>query len=63
MSYQTNNQPPGINPQIAAAAGGAQGNWGGAGSGSLFTSLRGGAGSLLKKLGDTSSKVMATVQQ
>ncbi|XP_046390419.1 cyclin-G-associated kinase isoform X2 [Ischnura elegans] len=32
-------------------------------SGSLFSSLRGGAGSFLKNLRDTSSKVMHTVQQ
>nr|CAD7257021.1 unnamed protein product [Timema shepardi] len=33
------------------------------GSGGLFSSLRGGAGSFLKNLKDTSSKVMQTVQQ
>lgn len=59
-NYQTNNQPPGINNAVPA---GATQNFSAAGSGSLFTSLRGGAGSFLKKLGDTSSKVMATVQQ
>lgn len=31
--------------------------------GGLFTSLKGGAGNFLKNLKDTSSKVMATVQQ
>uniref|UniRef100_T1JLE5 Auxilin n=1 Tax=Strigamia maritima TaxID=126957 RepID=T1JLE5_STRMM len=35
----------------------------GQGSGSFFNSLRGGAGSLLKNIRDTSSKVMQTVQQ
>ncbi|KAK7866852.1 hypothetical protein R5R35_006024 [Gryllus longicercus] len=34
-----------------------------AGGGGLFSSLRGGAGSFLKNLKDTSSKVMQTVQQ
>uniref|UniRef100_A0A2R5LDN2 Auxilin n=1 Tax=Ornithodoros turicata TaxID=34597 RepID=A0A2R5LDN2_9ACAR len=38
------------------------GSWGSGGAG-LLTSLRGGAGSLLKKLGDTSSKVMQMAQQ
>lgn len=32
-------------------------------SGGLFSSIRGGAGSFLKNLKDTSSKVMQTVQQ
>lgn len=36
---------------------------GGSGGGGLFSSLRGGAGSFLKNLKDTSSKVMQTVQQ
>lgn len=38
------------------------GGWGSSGAG-LLTSLRGGAGSLLKRLGDTSSKVMHIAQQ
>uniref|UniRef100_A0A224YKG6 Auxilin n=1 Tax=Rhipicephalus zambeziensis TaxID=60191 RepID=A0A224YKG6_9ACAR len=38
----------------------AEGGWGSAG---LLTSLRGGAGSLLKRLGDTSTKVMHMAQQ
>lgn len=39
----------------------AEGSWGS--SAGLLTSLRGGAGSLLKRLGDTSSKVMQIAQQ
>uniref|UniRef100_A0A131XEI8 Auxilin n=1 Tax=Hyalomma excavatum TaxID=257692 RepID=A0A131XEI8_9ACAR len=61
--------PPSLNmhgsavPSAAAAApppAAADGGWGSAG---LLTSLRGGAGSLLKRLGDTSSKVMHIAQQ
>lgn len=44
----------------AAAPPPAEGGWGSTG---LLTSLRGGAGSLLKRLGDTSSKVMHIAQQ
>lgn len=54
-------QPPAVqqpaNAQLPEAGG-----WG-AGSSGLLTSLRGGAGSLLKRLGDTSSKVMQMAQQ
>lgn len=61
--------PPSLNmhgsavPSAAAAApppAAVDGGWGSAG---LLTSLRGGAGSLLKRLGDTSSKVMHIAQQ
>lgn len=34
-----------------------------AGGGGLFSSIKGGAGSFLKNLKDTSSKVMQTMQQ
>ncbi|CAN8003727.1 unnamed protein product [Ixodes hexagonus] len=50
-------QQPASVPQQPEAGG-----WG-AGSSGLLTSLRGGAGSLLKRLGDTSSKVMQMAQQ
>lgn len=45
-----------------SAEGGSAAGWGSSGAG-LLTSLRGGAGGLLKKLGDTSSKVMQMAQQ
>ncbi|KFB52665.1 AGAP003715-PA-like protein [Anopheles sinensis] len=45
--------PPQNQPQMAAGGGG----------GGLFSSIKGGAGSFLKNLKDTSSKVMQTVQQ
>lgn len=60
--------PPSLNvhggtaPSVAAPPppSAAEGGWGSAG---LLTSLRGGAGSLLKRLGDTSTKVMHMAQQ
>ncbi|XP_071444981.1 cyclin-G-associated kinase isoform X2 [Hetaerina americana] len=50
------HQPPPVPPAHSGVIANAA-------SGSLFSSLRGGAGSFLKNLRDTSSKVMHTVQQ
>lgn len=56
LNVHGNTTPSAAAPPPSAAEGG----WGSAG---LLTSLRGGAGSLLKRLGDTSTKVMHMAQQ
>lgn len=55
-------QPPAVQQPANTHQQPEGGGWG-AGSAGLLTSLRGGAGSLLKRLGDTSSKVMQMAQQ
>ncbi|KAK9506854.1 hypothetical protein O3M35_008714 [Rhynocoris fuscipes] len=54
----TFDRPP--NPQIPLMP---SANVGGGGGGGLFSQIKGGAGSFLKNLRDTSSKVVQTVQQ
>ncbi|XP_039275916.1 cyclin-G-associated kinase [Nilaparvata lugens] len=51
-------RPPPVMPAAMNAGGG-----GGGGGGGLFSSIKGGAGSFLKNLKDTSSKVVQSVQQ
>uniref|UniRef100_A0AAG5CTP3 Cyclin-G-associated kinase n=1 Tax=Anopheles atroparvus TaxID=41427 RepID=A0AAG5CTP3_ANOAO len=58
LAYQSQYGQPQGPPQMAAGAAAA-----GGGGGGLFSSIKGGAGSFLKNLKDTSSKVMQTVQQ